>query len=292
MPEGDTVYVAAERLQRALSGRSLTRADLRVPSLATSDLTGRTIQEVIPRGKYLLFRMDDNLTLITHFKMEGSWHIYRPGARWKGPDHQVRAILGNDRWIAVGFRLARVELVTREGEAEVVGHLGPDVLGPDWDEERVVHALRGQPDRLVHDALLDQSIMAGPGNVYRCEACFLTGLHPDTLVGNVPDLAALVRLMKRLMDANRTTGNQITTGDPRPGRSHWVYGRRGLPCRRCGTSITRAEDRGVTGRVTYWCPRCQPQRGFAGGFSQGAAGKLLRPERSHEVADRGTAVES
>ncbi|MEA2499094.1 MAG: endonuclease [Actinomycetota bacterium] len=259
MPEGDTVYVAATRLHAALAGHELTATDFRVPRFATVDLAGRTLNEVVPRGKHLFFRIEGNVSLHTHYKMEGAWHLYRPGERWRGPAFQVRAVLSTARWVAVGFRLATTELISTSAEREVVGHLGPDVLGPDWDEREAVRRLRAAGDVSIAEALLDQRIMAGPGNVYKCEICFLRGIHPDKRVAEVEDLEGLVSLTKRLMDANTTTGIQITTGDPRPGRERWVYGRSGRPCRRCGTPIKREQRTDApTDRVTYWCPSCQP----------------------------------
>ena len=258
MPEGDTVHLAATRLQAALAGHTLTRTDFRVPRHATDDLSGRRIDDVTARGKHLLFRVEGGTTLHTHFKMEGSWHLYRPGESWRGPGHQVRAVLETEPWVAVGFRLATVELLPTEDEDSVVGHLGPDVLGPDWDPAEALRRFEAEGDRPIGDVLLDQRVMAGPGNVYRCEICFLRGVHPDTLVRDLTDRGGVIALTKKVMEANRATGRQITTGDTRPGRGHWVYGRRGRPCLRCGTPISkRAEGAGGV-KVTYWCPTCQP----------------------------------
>ncbi|MDQ1663237.1 MAG: endonuclease, partial [Blastococcus sp.] len=134
MPEGDTVWLAAERMRTALAGATLRRGEFRIPQLATVDLTGATVREVIPRGKHLLIRLDDGRTLRTHFRMDGSWHIYRPGSPWKGgPAFEVRAVLATDEWECVGYRLHDIDLVPTAEEAQLVGHLGPDVLGPDWD---------------------------------------------------------------------------------------------------------------------------------------------------------------
>lgn len=264
MPEGDTVFVAATKLHRALAGHPLTKTDLRVPSLATVDLSGRTVEDVIPRGKHLLFRIAGGHTLHTHYKMDGSWHLYRHGERWRGPNFQIRAVLETESWVAVGFRLAKVELVPSQNEEEIVGHLGPDPLRHDWDGALAVTNLRQHPDSEIGTILLDQRVIAGPGNVYKCEVCFLAGLDPWTLVRDVPDLEKVVDLVARLMRANKSTGNQLTTGDTRPGRERWVYGRSGRPCFRCGTRIRRAEQDGYGGeRVTFWCPACQPSGGRA-----------------------------
>lgn len=261
MPEGDTVHLAARSLNQALAGEVLTRTDFRVPAIATTDLSGKALLEVVARGKHLLFRIEGGTTLHTHFKMEGSWHLYRHGQRWRGPAFQVRAILETAERVAVGFRLAITELIPTSDEASIVGHLGPDVLGPDWDVAEVLQRMTEHADRPIGDVLIDQTVLAGPGNVYRSEICFLRGIHPLTPLRHVDDLDGVLSLTKRLMEANRSTGNQVTTGDTRTGRSRWVYGRRDLPCRRCRTPIRRAES-GQRGqeRVIFWCPTCQPEQ--------------------------------
>lgn len=270
MPEGDTVFVAAERLRSALRGLPLSRTDFRVPSLASVDLAGHVVMDVRSRGKHLLFRTDVGTTIHTHFRMDGSWHLYRPGQRWRGPEHEVRAVLITERWVAVGFRLPVIDVIPTEEEPRLVGHLGPDVLGADWDEREAIRRLLLDADREVGEALIDQRVMAGPGNIYKSEACYLRGVDPRTPVGAVTDAAALVRMVKRLMEANRTLGRQVTTGDTRRGREHWVYGRAGEPCRRCGTPILRTVQGGTTEeRVTFWCPSCQPEARDA---SSGIAG--------------------
>jgi endonuclease-8 len=257
VPEGDTVHLAATRLDAALREQRVIESDFRVPRFATADVAGAEVKEVVARGKHLLFRFDNELTLHTHFKMEGTWHLYRSNERWRGgPDHEVRVILKTEPWIAVGYRLGVVELLQTDHEHEAVGHLGPDVLGPDWDPDEVLRLMAKDPDRSIAETLLDQTVIAGPGNVYKCEVCFLRGLHPDTPVGAVADLPGVVDLVKRLMEVNRSTGSQITTGVARPGQKQWVYGRGGRPCLRCGTLIRRAVAPGE--RVTYWCPSCQP----------------------------------
>ena len=259
MPEGDTVFVAATKLHAALAGTAIDRSDFRVPRLATVDLSGKQIDGVEARGKHLLTRISGGLTLHTHYKMEGSWHLYRPGETWRGPAFQVRAVLYTRAWIAVGFRLAIVELIATADEDEVVGHLGPDPLRDDWDADRVVAAVARHPETEIGEILLDQRVLAGAGNVYKSEACFLAGIDPRTLVRDVPEVRKVVELVARLMRANRTTGTQITTGDLRPGQQRWVYGRSGEPCFRCRTPVVRAHRPGYGGdRVTYWCPACQP----------------------------------
>ena len=263
MPEGDTVHLAARRLHAALAGQTLTASDLRVPRFATTDLSGQRVLEVVARGKHLLFRTDADLTLHTHFKMEGTWRLFRPGEAWTGgPSHQIRAVLRTDDQEAVGYRLGVVEVVPTDQERSVVGHLGPDVLGPDWDPDEALTRLLADPARPIGEAFIDQRVMAGPGNVYRSEVLFLRGVHPWTRVGDVDDPRAVVDLTKRVMEANRAHARQVTTGDPRPGRSRYVYGRGGLACRRCGTPIQRGEQGPDTEeRATYWCPSCQPAAG-------------------------------
>ena len=258
MPEGDTVYRTAVHLDEALRGRPLTVSDVRVPKYASVDLVGETVDEVVSRGKHLLTRVG-GLSIHTHLKMEGSWHIYRHGTRWRRPTHQARIILENTDWVTVGFDLGVVEVIEREREDEVVGHLGPDLLGADWDAEEAVRRLAAEPEREIDVALLDQRNLAGLGNVYANELCFLRGVLPQRPVGEVRDLPAVVGLAHRLITANRDRVERATTGDLRPGRQTWVYGREGKPCRRCGTRIRKGAlgANALALRDTYWCPHCQ-----------------------------------
>ena len=259
MPEGDTVYLAARRLSDALQGQTIVASDFRVATLATADLSGRRIESIRSRGKHLLFRLTGDLTLHTHFRMDGQWHVYQPGERWRGPGHQARIVLRTTERVAVGFRLPVIDLLETKNEARVVGHLGPDLLGEDWDADEAARRLSSRPERTVSEALLDQRNLAGVGNVYRCEICFLRGLDPWISIGRIPDVPAVVDLTKRLFEANRGRGGHVTTGNPRRGQRHWVYGRRGKSCRRCGNLIRyRAAPDGAVERVTYWCPACQP----------------------------------
>jgi endonuclease-8 len=256
VPEGDTVYLTAAQLHRALAGRLLTAADLRVPAHATADLTGRQVLEVVPRGKHLLTRLDNGLTLHTHLRMDGRWAVYRAGERWSGgPAFQIRAVLGTEQHTAVGYRLPVVELLRTADEQRAVGHLGPDLLGPDWDPAEARRRLLAEPQRPLAEALLDQRNLAGIGNVYANELCFLAGVTPWTTVGSLTTLDRLLARAQQVLDANKLRHGHVTTGDTRPGRQNWVYGRARRPCSRCGTpvrSATHAEDRPV-----YWCPHCQ-----------------------------------
>lgn len=266
MPEGDTVYRTARTLRRALAGVRLTGAELRVPRLATVDLSGGTVRDCLSRGKHLLLRLrlpteaadDPDWTLHSHLGMDGAWKVYRVGQRWRGqPGHTVRAVLRGDQVVAVGSQLRQLALVPTARESDLVGSLGPDLLGDDWAPAEAVRRLAAQPDRSISEALLDQRNLAGIGNVYRCELLFLRGVAPSTPVREVPDLAGMVALAHRLVRANRDRGTRSTTGSLCPGSTSYVYARAGAPCRRCGTAIARDDHR--TDRVSYWCPRCQPE---------------------------------
>ncbi len=260
MPEGDTVWRTARHLDQALTGQVLTRTDFRVPDHATLDLTGRVVVATVARGKHLLTRIGDDHTLHTHLKMEGSWHLYRPGTRWRRPTHEARVVLETESWSAVGFALGIVEVVPRIEEHLLVDHLGPDLLGPGWDPEEAVRRLREDGGRTIAEALLDQRNLAGIGNLYKSELCFLAGLHPWRPVVDVGALDRLVRRAQVVLEANKERVEQTTTGDTRRGRRTWVYRRDKQPCRRCGTTIQVAMQ-GPAGqeRATYWCPTCQPE---------------------------------
>jgi endonuclease VIII len=258
VPEGDAVWYTARRLHAALADRVLTRSDFRVPRYATVNLTGQLVTEAVARGKHLLIRTDRGLTVHTHLKMEGAWRIQPAAGRPPRESYQLRVLLANSEWIAAGYQLGITEVLRTTDEDRVTGHLGPDLLGPDWDPAAAVRRLAGDPGRAIGEALLDQRNLAGIGNIYASEMLFLRGVNPWHTVGDIADLDALVDLGHRLLDANKTRLGQVTTGDTRPGRHTWVYGRAGQPCRRCGTLVRRAEQ-GAPGeeRVRFWCPNCQ-----------------------------------
>jgi endonuclease VIII len=258
MPEGDVVWDTAKRLREALAGQVLTRSDFRVPRYATVSLVGQTVTESVSRGKHLLTRTDGGLTVHTHLRMDGSWRIQPAGARPAGRSFQLRLLLGNARWLAVGTLLGVVEVLPTAKEDTVVGHLGPDLLGADWDPAAAVERLSAAPDRAIGEALLDQRNLAGIGTWYLAEVLFLRGIEPSRAVGSVDDLTALVDLSHRLLDANKDRPRHTSTGDTTPGRNAWVYGRAGKRCRRCGTVIRRGEA-GPAGqeRLRFWCPNCQ-----------------------------------
>jgi endonuclease-8 len=258
VPEGDTVFLTAKNLAAVLDGQALTRCDIRVPAFATVDLTGERVEAVVSVGKHLLHRVGE-FTIHSHLKMEGEWHIYRDGARWRRPAWQARAVLGVPGVVTVGFQLGELEVVPREREDEIVGYLGPDILGANWDAELALANLTRDPDRPVGLALLDQRVIAGLGNVYRNELCFLRGVLPTRAVRDVREPGALIDLAHRLILANRDRVQRTTTGDLRPGRMTYVNRREGQPCLRCGTPIRRGSlgENELTERDTYFCPVCQ-----------------------------------
>jgi endonuclease VIII len=261
MPEGDTVHLTARRLHAALAGHLLRRAELRHPRWVTHDLTGRTVLGVRSVGKHLFARFEAGLSLHSHLRMDGSWHLYRPSDRWRGPVHEVRAVLTTDARVAVGFRLHDLQLLATDDEPRLVAHLGPDLLDPGWSEDHCAEAVRrlvADPNVEVGQALLDQRVMAGVGNLYKTEVCFLLGVSPWSPVSALADPAGAVSLARTLLLRNADRSVQSTTGELGRGRRHWVYQRAGQPCRRCGTRIRVGEQGdGVYARVACYCPRCQ-----------------------------------
>jgi endonuclease-8 len=189
--------------------------------------------------------------------MDGTWRVQLAGEPIRD-DHRIRLILANEDWQAVGYQLGVVELIRTSEESRVTGHLGPDLLGSDWDSDEAVRRLSAEPDRPIGEALLDQKNLAGLGTWFCAEMLFLRGIDPWRPAGSVEDLDALADLGHRLLDANKTRPGHTSTGDLRPGRESWVYGRAGRPCRRCGTVIRRGEQ-GPPGqeRLRFWCPNCQ-----------------------------------
>ncbi|MEV8253084.1 DNA-formamidopyrimidine glycosylase family protein [Rhodoglobus sp. NPDC076762] len=282
MPEGDSVYKAAAKLRAALDGQVLTRTDFRVPSFATLDLSGQTVTSVVPRGKHLLIRVAEGsdaaaadaadapapapasdpgsgLTIHSHLKMEGVWQIYGAGERWRKPSYLARGVLSTATKTAVGFELGLLEVVPTASEDSIVGHLGPDLLGPDWDAELALANLLSDPARPVALALLDQRNLAGLGNVFANELSFLRGVRPHTPIGEVADPKRLVALAFKAIMVNKDRPIRNLTGLPRGKPRYWVHGRRGEACLRCGTRIE--SDQLGTGptdtRYMWWCPSCQ-----------------------------------
>jgi endonuclease-8 len=245
----------------ALAGKTLLRGELRHPELSTVDLAGRTVLGVRSVGKHLFTRFDDGLSLHSHFLMDGAWHLYRPGERWRRPAHQARAVFETADRVAIGFSLHDMELLPTAEESRLVGHLGPDLLDEAWDDEHedeAVRRLSADPDREIGLALLDQRVMAGVGNLYKTEVCFLLHVSPWAPVSAV-DARVTVRLSRKLLLRNRWHPEQSTTGEMRRGKQHWVFERTGRPCLRCGSRVRGGtQGTGTRERVAYWCPTCQP----------------------------------
>ncbi len=299
MPEGDSVLQLAERMQ-FLRGRQVTHTSVRVPRYALANLDGMFCQRVWPVGKHLFMHFDaapadalpadavpadeagarapaqppvDGLVVHTHLKMEGQWAIHFAGDRWRKPGHTARIVLQvahQPRDIEiVGHSLGFVEVYPARHYVERIAHLGPDILAPDWQQAGRAEALRrieSRPQRSIGAALLDQKNVAGIGNEYRAEACFIAGVHPAVSTGHV-DAAAVLDVTRRIMWANRFAPIRVTTGVRRAGETTYVFGRNNARCRRCGTLIEKSVlggvdaggDEGELERIIWWCPHCQPQ---------------------------------
>ena len=279
MPEGDTIFRAARTLNRALEGQTVTRFETVLPQLSRVDqdspIAGRTIQSVEAQGKWMLMRFSNDLTLLTHMRMNGSWHIYRPGEAWRRGRHHMRIAIETASFVAVGFDVPVAEFHDGASLAQhpSLTRLGPDVLADDFDRDGAALRLRELAEFAVGDALLRQSMMAGIGNVFKSEICFVCGIHPFCRVADLraEQVSELVATALRLVGANvledSTDGvvtyrgrQRRTTNDSDPGANHWVYGRAGEPCRRCSAPIRR-RIQGHDARVTFWCAFCQPLPG-------------------------------
>jgi endonuclease-8 len=260
VPEGDTVWRTAHRLHQALAGEVVTLSDLRFPSVATIDLRGARTTEVVARGKHLLHRLDSGLTVHSHLRMEGQWRLESPD-RAAGWLHNpgLRAAVGTPRWVALGLRLGMLDVVATADEAQLVGHLGPDVLGPDWDPRQAAANLAAS-DGPIGGALLEQRNLAGVGTVWASEALFLGGIGPWTPASalDAQQVAGLVERIHRLIDSGRHNPVQTSTGNSRRGESTYVYGRSRRPCRRCGTTVRVAMiGDPARERTIFYCPGCQ-----------------------------------
>ena len=260
MPEGDTILRAARALDRSLRGKRLTSFESRLPRLAGADLSGRSVEAVEARGKNLLVRFDDGRALLTHMRMTGSWHLYRPNERWKKPARLARAVLATEDAVAVCFSAPVVELLSARQLARHASlrRLGPDVLSEHFDSAEAVRRISLSGERAIGDALLLQSALAGIGNIYKSETLFLCGVDPFSPAASLSekDLARVVTRARELMSAN-LDGTPRRTRRTLEGATYWVYGRSGKPCWRCGARI-RMRRQGTAGRSTYWCPGCQP----------------------------------
>jgi endonuclease-8 len=274
VPEGDTLFRTAATLQKAIGGRVVTRFETVLTQLSRVDvdtpLTGRTIDKVEAHGKHLLIRFSGELTLRTHLRMNGSWHVYRPGERWQRPRAAMRIVIATDTWEAVGFDIPVAEFLTPASERRhrELATLGPDLLGAEFDAGEAVRRLRQRGERTVEIALLDQRALAGIGNVYKSEVLFACGVWPFATVVSLDDatLHRLVDTARAMLRANVAPGDDAamttyrglrrTTRRSDPGERLWVYGRARKPCRNCGTPI-EVRATGPDARLTYWCPQCQ-----------------------------------
>ena len=273
IPEGDTIHRAAQVLQRALAGQEVVRFETALAQLARvnddAPLRGRTIEAVEAVGKHLLIRFSGDLVLRTHMRMNGSWHLYRAGERWRRPRAGMRVALHTAAHVAVAFDVPVAELLAASAlpRHRALSRLGPDLLAPVFDATEAARRLRSSPERALDEALLDQRVLAGVGNVFKSEILFEAGLHPERIVASLSDaeLAALLGTAERLLRANGSIagsrflpgGQRRTTGRLDPAQALWVYGRAGEPCRRCGEPVVLTR-RGEAARLTYLCPRCQP----------------------------------
>jgi endonuclease-8 len=276
MPEGDTIFRTARALGRALAARPVTGFRSTYPLLTRfhddTPLVGRTVERVESRGKWLLIQFSGGATLATHMLMSGSWHIYRHGEQWQQPRANMRIVLENSEYIAVGFRVPVAKML-RAQELERSLKIPPpaiDVLSEEFNATEVARRIRAHGGEEIGDVLLHQEVMAGVGNVFKSEICFVTATNPFCLVAalNAERVTALVAAARRLMKANvlEDSGDVIatyrgkkrrTTHEWDPSASLWVYGRKGEPCRQCEERIRR-RIQGPDARVTYWCQRCQP----------------------------------
>jgi endonuclease-8 len=270
MPEGDTIHRTADTLQLAIGGQVVTRFESVLPTLnrvdADTPLRGRTVERVEARGKHLLIWFSGDLVLRTHMRMNGSWHIYRPGERWQRPRRDMRIVIETAAMHAVAFTVPIAELVTSRElvQNDVVRDLGPDPIADDFDADEAVTRIQARGSVEIADALLDQTAISGIGNVFKSEILFGARVNPFALVSRLTreQVGKVVAVAIRFMRANvvsglsRMAGVRRTTGSLDPSATLWVYGRAGKPCRRCGTPISR-QKQGTYARSTYWCSRCQ-----------------------------------
>ena len=275
MPEGDTIFRAASTLHRALAGQPVTEFSSVFPKLTRveedSGVVGRSVESVEARGKWLLMHFSSDLILLTHMLMNGSWHIYRPGERWKRRRDDMRIVIGTPKMIAVAFTMQIAEFHTAASLARrrVFNQLGPSLLGREFDAVGAAARLRSRPEQEVGEALLAQSVVAGIGNVYKSEVCFACEVNPFRRVDSlsVTEAVCLMTTARKFLQANVTPepgdrivtypGMRRTTRRSDPGEALWVYARRGDPCRKCGTLI-ESRQQGIDARTTFWCPVCQP----------------------------------
>lgn len=266
MPEGDTIYRAAATLQRALAGQTISRFETVLPQLARvnedAPLAGRTVERVEAAGKNLLIHFSGDLHLLTHMRMNGSWHIYRSGERWRKRSSEMRIVLETDVWTAVAFNVPVAEFhdTASLGRQKDLRRIGPDLLAAEFDGAEALRRIREHEASEIADVLLNQHVIAGIGNEYKSEVLFISRVSPFARVRDLRDdeLAAILANARKVMVANvrNATAARVTTGSLDPRRKQFVYGRGGEPCRRCGTPVGYAKQ-GRDARGTYWCPQCQ-----------------------------------
>lgn len=283
VPEGDVVLRTAQRLHEALAGQALIRVELRWGDLDGRPLVGNSTTEVAARGKHILQRIEGGWTLHSHLRMEGSWRIARTGAPLRGSS-SVRAIVADEVWTAVGSRLGMLDLLRTRDEHRLVGHLGPDILGPGWDEQQALTRVFGSPVS-IGEALLDQRNLAGIGTLYCSESLFLEHTFPWASPAQLGQgkVSRIIARARRLMEANLNDVVQSTTGSRRRGEEHYVHARSGRPCRRCGDTIRVAMiGPAPQERTMFSCPTCQ------GGHGPTDDGRPQRPLGVTPSPRRGT----
>ncbi len=275
MPEGDTIYRSARALTRALTGKTITHFEAALAPLASVDdntpIAGRTVEKVEAHGKWLLIYLSGDLILVTHMLMSGSWHIYRVGEPWRVPRRAMRCVLRVADFEAVAFNVPVAKFFTARTleRNSMIPKLGPDLLRADYDENEARARVLAHADEEVANVLLNQRVIAGLGNVYKVEVCFLCGVHPFRKVASLSpsELDCLLYQARKLIGENvqensddkilTYTGARRTTRSADQASRLWVYGRQGQPCRRCGTAVLMRKQ-GPDARSTYWCPQCQP----------------------------------
>ena len=274
MPEGDTIFRAARTLHRALAGKPVRAFESVFPALNRINddvpIAGRTIERIHSTGKHLLIRFSGDLVLRTHMRMNGSWHIYRSGEKWQRSRRDMRIVVATADFEAVGFNIPVAEFLSEReiARSPELRALGPDVLADDFDPQIVIANLRERAGSEIAEALLNQRVLAGLGNVYKSEILFMCRINPFRRVQELAevDLSSIVEESRRVLKLNVSEGLELmttygglrrTTGLSDPKDRLWVYGRARLPCRRCGTPI-RVRKQGSDARLTYWCPHCQP----------------------------------
>lgn len=266
MPEGDTIHRAARTMQAAIGGRTIVRFDTTFPALARVDdqtaIAGQRVDAVEARGKHLLISLSGGLVLRTHMRMNGSWHLYRPGEAWQRRRADMRIVIETGDWVAVGFNVPEAEFVSADAleRSAAFRRLGQDVLGTGFDVAEARRRMRSRPHRAIADVLLNQQVMAGIGNVYKSEILFIRGVNPFAAVDTLDDAAleSIVATARKLLRHNveHGEGGRHTRSAARGEDRLWVYGREGKPCRRCGSAI-QMKKQGEDARVTFWCPKCQ-----------------------------------